>query len=83
VPVPRRSHRNIRWSRDASDTMFGIYVGRRGTYRLVVEQAGTTWGWLVWEAGNPSHGLSGQSHTAIDATRAANVAVHRIDQDIP
>jgi hypothetical protein len=77
-----KTRRSIRWSRDNNDAMFGIYVGLRGTYRLVVEQAGTTWRWLVWATSDPSRGQSGQSRTAIHATRAAKAAVCRIDQDI-
>jgi hypothetical protein len=72
---------NIRWSRDDSRAMFGVYDGRYATYRLVVEQAATAWEWIVWPVGDPSRGQSGESDTAIQATRAANAAAHRIDQD--
>jgi hypothetical protein len=82
LPEPEQSRSNIRWSRDASDAMFGVYAGRYATYRLVVEQAGTAWEWIVWPVGEPSRGQAGESDTAMQATRAANDAARRIDQDI-
>jgi len=78
---PEHSRRDIRWSRDVSNSMFGVYAGRYATYRLVIEQAGSTWEWIVWSVSDPSRGQSGQSNTAIQATRAANAAARRIDQD--
>lgn len=69
----------IRWSRDSSEAMFGVYVGRNATYRLVVEQASPTWAWLVWPVGDPSSGQAGYTDTAMRATRAARTAVQRMD----
>lgn len=69
----------IHWSRDDSQAMFGVYVGRNATYRLVVEQAGAEWEWLVWPVGDPSRGQAGHTDTAIRATRAATAAVWRMD----
>jgi hypothetical protein len=60
--------------------MFANYVGRYDTYRLVVEEAGKAWEWIVWPVGDPARAQWGQSHTAIRATRAAIAAAHHIDQ---
>ncbi len=81
MPEPGQSRSNIRWSRDTSNAMFGVYTGRFAIYRLVVEQAGVAWEWIVWPVGDPSRGQAGESDTAIRAMHAANVAAHRIDQD--
>lgn len=69
----------IHWSRDDSQAMFGVYVGRIATYRLVVEQASTPWEWLVWPVAGPSCGQAGRTDTAIRATRGAKAAVRHMD----
>jgi hypothetical protein len=81
LPKPEGVPRNIRWARDTSNAMFGVYAGRNATYRLVVEQAGPAWEWIVWPVGDPSRGQSGHTDTAIKAIRAANAAVRRIDRE--
>jgi hypothetical protein len=63
---PKYRRRRTHWLIDGSDAMFANYAGRYDTYRLVVE--------------DPSRAQSGQSHTAIRATRAAIAAAHHIDQ---
>jgi hypothetical protein len=77
---PKYRRRRTHWLIDGSDAMFANYAGRYDTYRLVVEEAGKAWEWIVWPVGHPSRAQSGQSHTAIRATRAAIAAAHHIDQ---
>jgi adenylylsulfate kinase-like enzyme len=62
--------------------MSAVYRGRSGTFRLVVEQAGSDWEWIVWPAGDSSRGQSGLADTQDQATRAAEAAVRRIDGDV-
>lgn len=81
MPEPEKIRGSIRWSRDASNAMFGVYAGRNATYRLTVEQAGPAWEWIVWPVGVPSQGQSGRTDTAIQATRTANAAVRRVDRE--
>lgn len=61
--------------------MFGVYVGRNGTYRFVVEQAGPLWEWIMWPVGDASRGQSSCTDTRDQAMRAAAAAARRIDGD--
>ena len=79
---PEGNRRGIRWFRDGSDAMFGLYVGRHSTYRLVVERATIAWEWVVWPVGDPSRRQFGETHTAIRAALEANAAVRSIDGKI-